>query len=89
MMTCVDLDLFYGKAIFGRMFALIEKTGTQPLTEKNVQGMTKLTDYLCLRNNMGASGLSAPGLYEPRHEKAGLRGFRPDPTLTRLYNHRR
>ena len=38
MMTCVDLDLFYGKAIFSRMFALIEKTGTQPLTEKKSPG---------------------------------------------------
>ena len=27
--------------------------------------------------------------YEPRCEKTGLRGFRPGPTQTRLYNHRR
>ena len=27
--------------------------------------------------------------YEPRCEKIGLRGFRPGPTQTRLYNHRR
>ena len=26
---------------------------------------------------------------KPRHEKTGLRGFRPGPTQTRLYNHRR
>ena len=26
---------------------------------------------------------------EPRSEKTGLRGFRPGPTQTRLYNHRR
>ena len=38
MMTCVDLDLFYGKAIFGRMCALIGKTGTQPLTENKLPG---------------------------------------------------
>ena len=28
-------------------------------------------------------------LFEPRCEKTGLRGFRPGPTLTGLYNHRR
>ena len=28
-------------------------------------------------------------LYEPRSEKTGLRGFRPGPTQTGLYNHRR
>ena len=27
--------------------------------------------------------------YEPRSEKTGLRGFRPGPTQTRLYRHRR
>ena len=27
--------------------------------------------------------------YEPRYEKTGLQGFRPGPTLTGLYNHRR
>ena len=27
--------------------------------------------------------------YEPRYEKIGLRGFRPGPTQTRLYSHRR
>ena len=26
-------------------------------------------------------------IYEPRCEKTGLRGFRPGPTQTRLYNH--
>ena len=28
-------------------------------------------------------------VYEPRSEKTGLQGFRPGPTQTRLYNHRR
>ena len=28
-------------------------------------------------------------IFEPRCEKTGLRGFRPGPTQTRLYNHRR
>ena len=27
--------------------------------------------------------------FEPRFEKTGLRGFRPGPTQTRLYNHTR
>ena len=27
--------------------------------------------------------------YEPRSEKTGLRGFRPGPTQTGLYSHRR
>ena len=27
--------------------------------------------------------------YEPRREKTGLRGFRPGPTQTGLYSHRR
>ena len=30
-----------------------------------------------------------PGLFEPRSEKTGLRGFRPGPTQIRLYSHRR
>ena len=30
-----------------------------------------------------------PILIEPRCEKTGLRGFRPGPTQTRLYSHRR
>ena len=28
-------------------------------------------------------------IYEPRYEKTGLQGFRPSPTQTRLYSHRR
>ena len=28
-------------------------------------------------------------VFEPRCEKTGLRGFRPGPTQTRLYSHRR
>ena len=28
-------------------------------------------------------------LYEPRHDKTGLQGFRPGSTQTRLYSHRR
>ena len=28
-------------------------------------------------------------LFEPRSEKTGLRSFRPGPTQTRLYSHRR
>ena len=28
-------------------------------------------------------------IYEPRSEKTGLRGFRPGPTQTGLYSHRR
>ena len=28
-------------------------------------------------------------IFEPRCEKGGLRGFRPGPTQSRLYNHRR
>ena len=31
----------------------------------------------------------ASALFEPRSEKTGLRGFRPGPTQTGLYNHRR
>ena len=27
--------------------------------------------------------------FQPRGEKTGLRGFRPDPTQTELYSHRR
>ena len=33
--------------------------------------------------------LAPQGVFEPRCEKTGLRGFRPGPTQTRLYNHRR
>ena len=29
------------------------------------------------------------GTFEPHHEKTCLRGFRPGPTQTRLYSHRR
>ena len=28
-------------------------------------------------------------LFKPRFEKTGLRGFRPGPTQTELYSHRR
>ena len=46
---------------------------------------TTKTDFLvmCLIYSTTAS------LYEPRYEKTGLRGFRPGPTQTGLYNHRR
>ena len=30
-----------------------------------------------------------PVAYEPRSEKTGLRGFRPGPTQTGLYSHKR
>ena len=33
--------------------------------------------------------VDVPKKNEPRHEKTGLRDFRPGPTLTRLYNHTR
>ena len=32
--------------------------------------------------------VNAPRLFEPRCEKTGFRGFRPDPTQTGLYSHR-
>ena len=32
---------------------------------------------------------TAGTIYEPRSEKTGLRGFRPGPTQTGLYSHRR
>ena len=32
---------------------------------------------------------SCPGLFEPRREKTGLRGFRPGPTQTGLYKLRK
>ena len=43
----------------------------------------------------GSSSPSQPGntphkpIYEPRSEKTGLRGFRPGPTQSGLYNQRR
>ena len=33
--------------------------------------------------------MNISGSYEPRCEKTGLQGFRPGPTQTGLYNHRR
>ena len=36
-----------------------------------------------------ADGGTPSILLEPRSEKTGLRGFRPGPTKTGLYNHRR
>ena len=35
------------------------------------------------------TGAQVDQTYEPRCEKTGLRGFRPGPTQTRLYSHRR
>ena len=35
------------------------------------------------------SSMNAIGVYETRCEKIGLRGFRPGPTQTGLYSHRR
>ena len=32
---------------------------------------------------------STIGSFEPRSEKTGIRGFRPGPTQTGLYSHRR
>ena len=41
-----------------------------------------------LENKVSSQGLFM-WTYEPRCEKTGLWGFRPGPTQTRLYNHRR
>ena len=35
------------------------------------------------------STVGASFIYKPRSEKTGLRGFRPGPTQTGLYNQRR
>ena len=47
----------------------------------------------CLYNTMAPTyacpKVKPQGLYEPRHEKTGLRCFRPGPTLTSLYNRTR
>ena len=43
---------------------------------------TKDTDARKLAERVGAM------TFEPRCEKTGLRGFRPGPTQTGLYNHR-
>ena len=39
--------------------------------------------------HLGLALLLFTGLYEPRCEKTGLRGFRPGPTQTGLYSDRR
>ena len=44
-------------------------------------------DYLA--NCIDSYQQSKPAIYEPLCEKTGLRGFRPGPTQTRLYSHRR
>ena len=36
-----------------------------------------------------ATELTQYTIYEPRCEKTGIRGFRPGPTQTGLYSHRR
>ena len=60
-MTCVDLDLFYGKAIFGRMFALIEKTGTQPLTVKKRLGNDQIDRIFMFEKQYGRQWVVCPG----------------------------
>ena len=39
--------------------------------------------------SIAATNSHYPFLYEPRSEKTGLRGFRPGPTQTGLYSHRK
>ena len=45
--------------------------------------------FLCLFQFMDSSNSQGIIKYEPRSEKTGLRGFRPGPTQTGLYCHRR
>ena len=40
-------------------------------------------------HSMGICYFYKQSIYEPRSEKTGLRGFRPGPTQTGLYSHRR
>ena len=42
-----------------------------------------------LIDDKGLYYLNTPMQYEPRSEKTGLRGFRPGPTQTWLYSHRK
>ena len=45
-----------------------------------------LCNYLQLEYEICNIGVT---LNEPRHEKTGLRGFRPGPTQTGMYSHRK
>ena len=45
--------------------------------------------YFCDRLVLSLSWSETPKTYEPGCEKTGLRGFRPGPTQTGLYSHRR
>ena len=42
-----------------------------------------------IREFKGSRVIDAQLLFEPRHEKTGLWGFRPGATQTGLYSHRR
>ena len=45
--------------------------------------------FLCIDLAMCYQVHKMKTVYEPRSEKTGLQGFRPGPTQTGLYNHRR
>ena len=51
-------------------------------------GVHKFRNFTCLEFGYLQMLTRSPTL-EPRCEKTGLRGFRPGPTLTRLYSYRR
>ena len=45
--------------------------------------------FTLLIDSFSCTPIGADTFIEPRSEKTGLRGFRPGPTQTMLYNHRR
>ena len=59
--------------------------------KKILGGGHKFSEFACFISDdlIPRSNSSFRGTYEPRCEKTGLRGFRPGPTQTELYNHRR
>ena len=61
----VDLDLFYGKVKFGRLYVWMGKSVTKSFNGENLQQRTKLTDLLYLWKKNYPRGFSAPapGLY--------------------------
>ena len=62
----------------------------QAITVDPDQQSDQLLRCLPLHHNLSIKQFwLGPNLFEPRSEKAGLQGFRPDPTQTGLYSHRR
>ena len=68
---------------------------SQGVSDKLLQYLIRRTDKICVEKlkdpcrQADILEIESNSLFEPQREKKGLWGFRPDPTQTELYKHRR